>query len=436
MHLEKNRLKIGIMQPHKKYKFLQELVFEGFWPINKLSSQTNTILLLIMYFAWGVLLFLLYDIPVSFITAGTLGALGLYIWTIGIFRYADALRDVEIERINKVNQKFLTEYLEDLFHPSSIIFGVFIYCGVLTYLFTPLFPHSPTFLAQLQSEMNVTSLPPLLMLFIFLLIFDLSYRLGLSLYLIFTQLRRNVRLSRYLKTPMLSSYFSPVDIRNLEGTDRFNFLSISGGFMLIPLGLLDPILLYLLLLYLFLTLFLSSIVLFHLRFLYLRAIPEGILKLLKSAKFAQIGTITTKKRPHLTPTLFIFNGRNFFIATSNKSKKVKNLRSINKISIFIDSQEQKDYTKNVGLLTIGRTRIYGHDIRTGIIYFIVLGFRMIRTYFLFHRKYPHYINEYWRGSRELPRAWRIFPILSRTIIEIIPEQFYLAKASRTNLVML
>jgi hypothetical protein len=422
------------MQPHKKYKFLQEQVLEGFWPLNKFSFQTNTILLLLMYFVWGLLLYLLYDIPTSFMTAGTLGALGLFIWTIGIFRYADALRNVEIEQINKVNQKFLIEYLEDLFHPSSIIFGVFIYSMVLTYLFTPLIPHSPTFLAQLQSEMNVISLPPLLMLFIFLLIFDLCYRLGLSLYLIFTQLRRNIRLSRYLNTPMLNSYFSPVDIRNLEKVDRFNFLSISGGFFLIPLGLLDSILLYLLLIYLFLTLFLSSIVLIHLRFLYLQAIPEGILKLIKSAKFAQIGTITPEKRPHLTPTLFIFNGRNFFIATSNRSKKVKNLRSINKIAIFIDSQDQKDFTKNIGLLTIGRTRIYGYDIRTGIIYLLILGFRMIRTYILFQRKYPHYINEYWRGNKDIPRAWQVFPILSRTIIEIIPEQFYISKASRSNLV--
>jgi hypothetical protein len=427
-------MKLGSMQPHKKYKFLQELVFEGFWPLNKLSSQTNVLLLLLLYFGWGLSLYFVYDIPIDLMMAGICGAFGLFVWTIGIFRYANALRNVEIERINKANQKFLTEFLEDLFHSSSIIFGVIIYTIILTYLFTFTSPESPNFLSQLQISMNVQSLPPLFMLYIFLLIFDLCYRLGLSLYLILVQIRRNIRLSRYLSTPILKSSFSPIDIRNLERADRFNYLSISGGLALIPLGLLDQLLLCALLLYLIVTVFLSSLVLIHLRILYLRAIPEGIMKLIKSAKFAQIGTIRIGKIPHLTPTLFIFNGRNFFIATSNRSQKVKNLLHQNTIAVYIDSQNQGDYTKSVGLLAIGHTRVYGHNIKTGILYFLVMGFRMIRTYFMFHRKYPQYLNKYWRGNKDLPRAWRIFPILSRTIIEVIPTQFYITKASKPDLV--
>ena len=422
------------MQPLKKYKFLQEQVFEGFWPFSKFHSPANVFLLLLMYFIWGLSLYLIYKIPINFLIAGSCGALGLFLWTIGIFRYANALRNVEVERINKVNQKFLIGFLDNLFHPSSIVLGVFIFTIVLTYLFS--FPSLGTknFLTQLQFEMNVTSLPPLLMMFILLLIFDLCYRLGLSLYLIFTQIKRNLLLSQYLNTPIFKSHFSPINIRNLERADRFHFLSISGGFTLLPLGLLDPILLIVLLGYLFVTFILSTAVLLHLRFMYLRAMPDGIMRLIQSAKFAQVGTVRPGKIPHLTPTLFIFNGRNFFIATSNRSQKIRNLQYINKISILIDTQDQEDFVKNVGLLTIGRARIYGHNIRTGVIYFLILGFRMIRTYFLFQRKYPQYINSYWRGNKDLPRAWKVFPILSRTIIEVIPEQFYLTKASRSDLV--
>ncbi|MHA1995095.1 MAG: DUF7530 family protein [Candidatus Hodarchaeales archaeon] len=426
-------MKLGAMQPLKKYKFLQEQVFEGFWPFNKFHSPTNVFLLLFTYFIWGLGLYLIYKIPINFLFAGSCGALGLFLWTMGIFRYANALRNVEIERINKVNQKFLIGFLENLFHPSSIILGVFIFTIVLTYLFSSPSLGAENFLTRLQSEMNVTSLPPLLMMFILLLIFDLCYRLGLSLYLIFTQIKRNLLLSKYLDTPLFKSHFSPINIRNLERADRYHYLSISGGFALIPLGLLDPILFLVLLSYLLITFGLSTAVLIHLRLMYLRAMPDGIMKLIRSANFAQIGTIRPEKVPHLTPTLFIFNGRNFFIATSNKSQKIRNLRYFNKIAIFIDSQNQEDYTKSVGLLTIGRTRIYGYDIRTGVIYFLIMGFRMIHTYFLFHRKYPQYINKYWRGTKDLPRAWQIFPILSRTIIEVIPEQFYLTKASRTDL---
>ncbi len=424
------------MQPHKKYKFLQEQVFEGFWPFNRFQSPTNVFLLLATYFTWGLGLYLIYDIPLKFMVAGSCGALGLFFWTIGIFRYADALRNVEIERINKTNQKFLIGYLENLFHPSSIVFGVIIFTGTLTYLFSSPLVGTGNFITQLQVEMNTENLPPPLLLFILLLLFDLSYRLGLSLYLILTQIKRNLLLSNYLKNPRLKTHFSPIIIRNLERADRFNYLSIGGGFALIPLGWVDVTLLIVLLIYLFITFFLSTSVLIHLRFLYLRAIPKGILKLIHSAKFAQIGTVKPGKIPHLTPTLFIFNGRNFFIGISNRSQKIRNLLYLNKIAILIDSQDQEDYTKSVGILTIGRTRIYGYDIRTGIIYFLLLGFRMIRTYLLFHRKYPHYINEYWRGSKELPKAWKVFPILSRTIVEVIPEQFYLIKASRSDLIQL
>ncbi|PWI48501.1 hypothetical protein CEE45_06345 [Candidatus Heimdallarchaeota archaeon B3_Heim] len=427
-------LKLGAMQPLKKYKFLQEQVFEGFWPFSRFQSPANVLLLLLVYFIWGFCLYLIYNIPLSFMIAGSCGAFGLFLWTIGIFRYANALRNVKIERINKVNQKFLIGFLENLFHPSSIVLGVFIFTAVLTYLFTSPSLGTDNFLTELRSAMNVESLPPLLMLFIFLLIFDLCYRLGLSLYLILTQIKRNLILSHYLNTPLLKSHFSPIDIRNLERSDRIHFVSICGGFTLIPLGLLDPIILIVLLIYISTTFILSTAVLIHLRFMYLRAIPDGIMKLIRSAKFAQVGTIRSGKKPHLTPTLFIFNGRNFFIATSNRSQKVKNLSNFNKIAIFIDSQNQRDFTKNVGLLTIGHARIYGHNIRTGIGYFLILGFRMIRTYLLFQLKYPHYINEYLRGTKDLPRAWQVFPIISRTIIEIIPEEFYLSKASRSELI--
>ena len=107
------------MQPPKKYKFLQEQVFEGVWPFNKLKSPANVFLLLLLYFFWGLGLYFNYKIPLSYFIAGSCGAFGLFLWTIGIFRYADSLRNVEVEKITKVNQKFLVGFLENLFHPSS-----------------------------------------------------------------------------------------------------------------------------------------------------------------------------------------------------------------------------------------------------------------------------------------------------------------------------
>lgn len=424
------------MQPPKKYKFLQEQVFEGIWPFNRLKSPTNAILLALMYFIWGIGLYVYYKIPLGFLIAGFLGAFGLLLWTIGIFSYADKLRNVEIERINVVNKKFLIGFLENLFHPSSIVIGVIMFTMIMTYFFSSASFGINNLLNTLQNEMNSEILPPILLLFVFLLTFDLCYRLGLSAYVVLTQIRRNKRLAQYLKSQALKTHFSPNDIRNLEKADFIHFLAICGGLCLIPLCLIDPVLLIALCSYLLLVFFLMAFNIFYLRLLYVRAIPKGLLTLFRSAKFARIGTTSLGRIPHITPTLFVFDGRNFFVATSIKSKKVNNLRQMKDVAIFIDSHTNRNLAKSFGVLISGRARIYGYDFRSGILYLLVLGFRMLRVYILFKKKYPHYIAHYQKQNRNLPQAWQLFPIFSRTIIEIVPEQFFFWKASRPTLAKL
>lgn len=424
------------MQPLKKYKFLQEQIFEGVWPFNKVKSPTNVFLLLLLYFFGGLALMAIYQIPMYYIIVGSCGAFGLFIWTTGIFLYADRLRNVEIEKINRVNKKFLVGFLENIFHPSSIVIAVIIYTIVLTYLFTSSSFGLENFLTYMQKELKVLVIPPFLLGFVLLLTFDITYRLSLSFYIILMQIRRNFHLGRLLKIPMIKTHFSPNDITNLEKADYIHYLAISGGFALIPLGLMDRMILFAISIYLMSTFTLSTINILHLRLLYARSIPDGMLNLIKISKFAQIGTISPGKIPHVTPTLFVFDGRNFFIATSIKSKKVRNLLRSKKASLFIDSKIHEDLTKSVGILVTGKTKIYGHNVKTGIVYFLLFGYRMSRIYYLFKRKYPHYVNQYRKINRDLPRAWQIFPILSRTIVQIIPDQIFLWKASRSDLMKL
>ncbi|MHA1968649.1 MAG: pyridoxamine 5'-phosphate oxidase family protein [Candidatus Hodarchaeales archaeon] len=429
-------MKLGSMQPLKKYTFLQEQIFEGVWPFNKVKSPTNVFLLLLLYFFWGLALVVIYQIPMPYIIAGSCSAFGLFLWTTGIFLYADRLRNVEIEKINRVNKKFLVGFLENIFHPSSIVIAVITYTIVLTYFFTSTSFGLENFLTYMQKELNVLVIPPFLLGFVLLLTFDISYRLSLSLYIILMQIRRNFHLRRLLKTPMIKTHFSPNDVKNLEKADYIHYLAISGGFALIPLGLMDRMILLALSLYLISTFTLSTINILHLRLLYVRSIPDGMLNLIKISKFAQVGTISPGKIPHVTPTLFVFDGRNFFIATSTKSKKVKNLMRSKNISLFIDPKKHEDLTKSVGILVKGKSKIYGHNIISGIIFFLLFGYRMARIYYLFQRKYPHHIDQYLKINRYLPRAWQIFPILSRTIVQITPEKIFLWKASRSDLMKL
>ncbi|MFX0170875.1 MAG: pyridoxamine 5'-phosphate oxidase family protein [Candidatus Hodarchaeota archaeon] len=426
-------MKLGSMQPSKKYKFLQEQVFDGIWFFNRFRSPINVFMLLLLYVIWGVLLFIIYRIPLSYLVAGLCGAIGLFLWTIGIFHYADRLRNVENERINKVNQKFLVNFLENMFHPSSIIISVIVFVSVVAYGISSTSLGIGNILTNIQRDLNFTSLPLLLTFFIMLIAFDLCYRLGLSFYVILTQICRNYRLSKYLKNPLLRTQFSPTDIRKLEESDYSHFLAIGSGFFLVPLGLLDHVLLRMLLLYLFAAFSLTFLNLLHLRLLYVRAIPKGFLNLISISKLAQVCTVSDGI-PHITPTLFVFDGRNFFIATSIKSRKIKNLRKHKKITVFIGSQCDKDLTNSIGVMISGRSKVYGYNFQTGIYYHLLLGVLMIRIYLLFFRKYPNYLKYYWRVHRRYPRAWRLFPILSRTIIEIIPEHFFSWKSSRPNMI--
>lgn len=422
------------MQPPKKYQFLQEQVFEGIWPFNKVRPPMNVFLLLILYFIWGLALFIYYDVPVYYFIAGISGVFGLFLWTIGIFSYADHLRNVQVERINSANKKFLTEFLENLFHPSSLVVSVLVFSFVITYYFTSTAFGFKSILVKIQNELNVSTLPPVFLLYIFLLTFDLCYRLGLSLYVILTQIRRNIRLGGYLKSPHLRTSFSPVDINNLEKMDYYNYLAICSSFALLPLGIIDLFLLYCLTLFIVLTFSLMLFNIVHLRILYSRSFPEGLLNLLHTVKLARVGTISKNKFPHLVPTLFVFDGRSIFIATSIASQKVKNLKYNTNITIFIDSQPDRDLTKGKGVLIVGHAKIYGHKFWIGIFYYLVRGFRMARLLMLFRRKYPNYIYHYLKGQKNLPRAWQLFPIISRAIIEIIPDQMYFWKASRPTLI--
>ena len=224
---------------------------------------------------------------------------------------------------------------------------------------------------------------------------------------------------------------------NLEKQLKFNHihhLAIIGRLFIIPIGLFDLILLFAFFACLFSIFLLTAFNIHHLRLLYACTIPQRLLALLHSAKFAMVGTISLGGSPHITPTLFVCDGRSIFIVTSVKSQKVKNLHQTNDIAIFIDSNTNRNFTKSEGVLIRGRTRIYDHNFRTGMTYMLILGFHIFRIYFLFRKKYPCYTAQYLKKNWNLPRDWQILPIISRTIIEIVPEEFFLWKASKPTLV--
>jgi hypothetical protein len=423
-------VKLGNMQEIKPYKFLQEQVFEGVFPFTRLKAPLNVGFLTLVYFLWGMIIFYLYNIELYLLMAGLFSALSISVWTLGIFRYADMLRNTQIEKLNTVNRKFLTKYLDNLFHPSSIVIGIVLYVFTIVFFLSSYSSDTDGILNKIQVGSDGSSLPPFILFYLFLISFDICYRLGLSTYVMFTQIRRNFWLESYLRNARLRSNFVPRNIKALESADKYHYLALSGGIFLFPMLILDPLLFLGLCLYLAVAFITATFNLIHLNILRTKAIPKDVTNLLCCANFAYVGTNSQTNIPHITPTLFVFDGRHVFLATSIKSQKVRNLSEKKEIAVCIEYRKEGNLAKSQGVLIQGKARIYGHNLVFGLIYVLTRGLRMLLIRNLFVRKYPDYITQYNLNNKNLPLAWRTLPILSRTIIEVTPDRFIYWKGTK------
>ncbi len=423
------------MQPPQEYEFIQELIIEGIFPFSKLRSPYNFFLLSLVYFFWGVALYVMFPIPPSFLIAGTLAGIGISVWTFGIFQYASRLRNAKIEQMTPVKRKFLVGFMGDMFHDRSLFIGIIGFVAVVTYFWTSSDIFGVENILGVLEEVYDVQLHPFLLAYVFIISFDVCYRFGLSAYISVVLLKRNFSALKILNNSKLKKQIIPRDLYELERVDRFHFFSFIGGLFFLPLSFFDPILFLSLVAYLILSLIASIVSILQLRILQVKAIPEEVVHLLQTSRFAYIGTLFKQKVPHVTPTLFVFDGRRVFFATSIKSQKVRNLSRHKKVAVCLHFESPLGPQKNRGVLIRGQGRVYGHNILFCILYVMIYGLRMLYIKILFHRKYSEYVRYYKFQSKSLPGPWRLRPILSRTIIEVIPRSYSYwegTKFSRTD----
>lgn len=58
---------------------------------------------------------------------------------------------------------------------------------------------------------------------------------------------------------------------------------------------------------------------------------------LKSQKILHLATISANKTPHIVPVWYLYNAKKFYIGTSTKTQKAKNVKKNNKVSFCIDT---------------------------------------------------------------------------------------------------
>lgn len=254
-------MKLGELQTNKPFKFLQEEILEGVWPLSKFRAPINIYLLIAIYVIWGFGLFLLYPIPNFYIIAGSISAIGISIWTLGIVNYANSLRNIELDELktSMTYKKISLEFMDNLFHNSSLFYGVAIAVVVYTIILNSAiirddvvlnryFGNIPllvsitdrtSLLANLQNSLGVSSIPIPILMYIFFISFDISYRVGLSFHILLTQARRNWLFFRTLRKKELRQNLEKKDLQRILNTDKYHYLALSGGIFLIPLTLID-----------------------------------------------------------------------------------------------------------------------------------------------------------------------------------------------------
>jgi hypothetical protein len=405
------------------YKFIQETIFEGIWPFSRLKSPYSVMLLSMVYFLAGVGLYIMFSLPITFLIAGTSAGIGISVWTYGIFQYANNLRDAEIGDMTPVKKKFLSDFLEEMFHDKSLFLGIMGFVAVLAYFWTSSDTFNFSNIFDNLRNQTGSSLHPFIWGYAFIITFDICYRFGLSAYISLVLLRRNHRVGKLLQVPKLKKQITPRDLLELERVDRYHLLSFASGIFFLPMSIFDPFLFACLTLYLFFSSLATIMSILQLRILQAKAIPNEVLELLSSCNFAYIGNSSDQHVPHVTPALFVFDGRRVFFATSIKSQKIRNLHQQKDIAVCIHYESAKNLSKNRGVLIRGWTRVYGHNVFTAIFYVLVHGIKMLHIKMLYHRKYEEYVRYYKFKADKLPGPWQLRPILSRTIVEVIPYQY-------------
>lgn len=254
-------MRLGDLQPERRYRFLGEAILEEIWPFSRLKTPWNFVFLTILYWGAGTILFAYLDLGMDLYLRGLLMGLGITVWSWGIFKFSEKIRSIEIEEITRVKQKFLRTFLDDLFNERSLVLGIALFVVSISYLWGD---SGQTVFKEISSS---GSPHPVLLLFLLILIFDVCYRFGLSIYTTSMLPIRNIRLSTYIRNPELNPQLSTTDIDELKQADKYTFLLLLGGILQIPMALLDRLMSIGLILYLIFLSIVVAISLTHLKML-------------------------------------------------------------------------------------------------------------------------------------------------------------------------
>jgi len=149
--------------------------------------------------------------------------------------------------------------------------------------------------------------------------------------------------------------------------------------------------------------------------------PPDVESILHNERFAYVG-LCSKGQSHVTPVIFIYDGKYIYVGISVASVKYRILKENPKVSILVDMRDPTSPMKNRAVMMRGKAMILGEITLMGILRMFIYGIWMLRVRSLFAMKYPRYMKYYDTKVEELPLAWQNKPFISRVMVRIEPQK--------------
>lgn len=389
----------------RKYLWFYERLY-GALPILATADPTEaTIFILLIFEAFALLIGFSMGLSMYTILVGTLMVFMLALWTEVASYIAPNIRAVRMPKGDQ-EKKIMALYKRLLFSEESVelIMGIIIFVFLNFYFIRT---GGKIFEAWLMGHSSWV-----VFLFGAFLVWEISYRIALSLWTSLLAAWRSVSLFRASKKPVapFPGYLHYQDIEKLERLDRLNLSFALIGIPLFLVSSVDKYLWFIVILYLSTLLLLFFLSVISLRFV--KLLPPRIDALLSSSMFSMLGIVEPKSlTPHLTTVAFTHDAFNVYILTSVVSKKLRVIKKNPNASLFVDERDE-----NEAVLIRGEAQILD------FLGAFKLGFKMFRIKKLFAKKYPQYAEAYAREQDKIPLAWQLRPFVSRLVIKIPMEE--------------
>jgi hypothetical protein len=397
---------------HKRW--VHEIILEKVPPFSWVPRGYNVALQLFLMEIVGLSVAALFSLSTRSMFYGSLAIFVVWVWSLLAFYIASTVHRLKPPSAPS-ERDVINEYQKSLFSPRhrELGFALLILTFILLYLFLE---HN---LVALWLDGNLS---PILLILVALLLWEISYRLGLGLWSAILAFKRSVDLSQVSRRRSKMRYTAYEELGTLKRLDLINLSFGAVTLLFYPLAKTDLVFFGGLLIYSAGISFFSAIS--YIAIGRIPGFPQEIIWLLTEGRFGYIGTSDREMTPHLTPVIFVFDGHRIFFVVSKISKKLRNMHENDKISFLVDMRDPNNLYNNRAILFMGRAKIYGLlDAALNI-------FRLLRVRGIFYEKYPEYVHRYKTDEKLLPLAWRTTLFISRIIVGVEVEQMIYWREAR------